>query len=264
MPTPPPVARTILLSWVGVFIATFIASLFGIGLDVLSFDPRGLLDGRSTAFLGVFTHVFVHAGLIHIVMNAWLFLVFAPEVEVLFPGKRMVRLLAYAGGAGVLTGLLMSGLLPDRFNASIVGGSGLVMAAIAANVAVYPDRRLSLIIIHFRARTFFMVLIAMDVLGLIATIAGTTGGVAYELHLAGAAVGWGYAGGFSHLPSPWRRWSANRARKRQEDQRRTAQADDAEEDRILAKISREGITALTDRERAFLHRRSQQRKDGRR
>jgi len=263
MPTPPPVVRAVVLAWGGLFLLDLVLGMYGAGLaGALAMDPLALLRLDPAALPGALAYVAVHAGFLHVLLNAWVFLLFAPEIEVLLPGRRMAVFLGRAAVAGLLVSLLLAWLLPERFGAPVLGGSGLAAAALAAHAAIYPGRRLHFFVIQFSVRTLFLVVLALDVLGLIAQFAGQPGGTAYAVHLAGTAVGWQAMGGFGRLEGPFRRWADARRRKHSEKQRQQARADDAEEDRILAKISREGISALTTRERDFLKRRSEQRRGG--
>ena len=261
MPTPPPVVRALVLLWGGLFLLDLVLGMFGGGLAAaLALDPPALLRLQPAALPGALGYALVHAGFLHALLNAWFFLVFAPEIEVLLPGRRMVRLLLKAAVAGLVVGLLLALLLPDRFGARILGGSGLAAAALAAHAAVYPGRRLHFFVIEFSVRTLFLVVLAIDVLGLVAQLVGQPAATAHAVHLAGTAVGWQAMGGFARFEGPWRRFAEARRRRRADRERRAAQADDVEEDRILAKISREGLTALSDAERAFLQRRSRRKR----
>ena len=112
-----------------------------------------------------------------------------------------------------------------------------------------------------RLIVFFAVLVGLDLLGFIAQCAGRGGGVATQVHLAGAAVGWFWANGFAHLgwPDPLSRWRASRQEAARRREATRAADDEAELDRILAKISREGLPSLTAKERDFLEKRSRDR-----
>ncbi len=256
-----PVTRAVLATWVVVWVASFLTGLRGAGIaGALAWNAPALLHGSLLALPGALTYTLAHDpyGVLHLLVNSLMFFWFAPEMERLWPGARFVRLLLYAAGAGAGAHLVLAALLPGSFPGLVLGGSGLVSAVLAASAAIYPDREVSLIFFRCRLVHFFLGLLALDLLWLIADLAGRGGGVAHDVHLAGAAVGWVWAGGFwrrGFAPpgAAWLRgWRARRAAGRL---RREA-AEEAELDRILAKIGREGLTALTAGERAFLERRS--------
>lgn len=261
-----PVTRAVLATWVALWVIGFLSAIAGPGLAPwLALDSAAILDGRLRALPTVLTYALVHDpyGILHVLMNCLMFFWWAPEVEVLWRRGRMVNFLLVAALAGAGVNLLLSGLAPVAFHAQVLGGSGLVFAVLAAHAAVYPERILNLLVLRCRLISFFLVLCALDLLWLIADLAGRVDGVAQEIHLAGALTGWLWAGGFwrrgidhrvgGNLAAKWRAWRSGRR------QRREA-GEEAELDRILAKIGRDGISALTASERAFLDRRSKRRK----
>jgi membrane associated rhomboid family serine protease len=263
MPTLGPVTRAILATWVAIWVLSFLTALAGPGLAAwLALDAVALFHGNLLAFPGILTHALAHDpyGILHLLFNALAFFWLAPELELLWPGRRFLIFLATAALAGAGLHLLLAALFPVAFAGIALGGSGLVSAVLAAHAAVYPDRQLSLIFFRCRLIHFFLVLLLLDLLWFIADLAGRHSGIAHEIHLAGSAVGWLYAGGCwrrGGLPAlatrgplaRWGSWRAARAARR-------AAAEEAELDRILAKIGREGMPALTAAERAFLERRS--------
>lgn len=263
MLTQSPVTRAILATWVAIWLLSFLSALAGPGLAAwLALDAAALLDGRLLALPGVLTHAVAHDpyGVLHLLLNALAFFWLAPELELLWPGRRFLLFLAGAALAGAGVHLLLAAAFPASFAFVVLGGSGLVSAVLAAHAAIYPDRQLSLIFFRCRLIHFFLVLLALDVLWFIADLAGRHSGVAHEVHLAGTAVGWLHAGGFWRRGAPFgdrnrspfarlRAWRDRRAARR-------AASDEAELDRILAKIGRHGMPALTAAERSFLERRS--------
>lgn len=258
--------RAVLATWVALWVIGFLSALAGPGIALwLALDSAALLEGRLAALPTVLTYAFVHDpyGILHVLLNGLMFYWWAPEVEVLWRRGRMVQFLLIAALAGAGLNLLLAWLAPASFDAAVLGGSGLVFAVLAAHAAVYPDRVLNLLVLRCRLISFFVVLCALDLLWLIADLAGRVDQVAQEVHLAGALTGWLWAGGFwrrgvdhrlgGGLAAKWRNWRTGRR------QRREA-GEEAELDRILAKIGREGIGALTTAERAFLDRRSKRSK----
>ncbi len=265
MPPLPPVTRAVILTWVGLWVLAFLADLGGVDLaGGLALRPAALLAGDLGALPGVVTHALVHQGLLHLFFNVLLFAGFAPEVERLFGPRRFLRFLLGAALFGAAVALLLALLLGGVFRYPVLGGSGLVMAALAVQAVVYPFRLLSLFgLLTFRMRTFVLVLVGVDALFLLADLAGRPDGVANHVHLAGALWGWlavspraGRLRDRFRLPRAldWRAGlQRRRARKRAGEER--------ELDRILGKISREGLQGLTPGERRFLERRSK-RKEG--
>lgn len=263
MATLGPITRGILVVWVALWIVSFLATLADpAALRLLWLDPRALLEGRLAAVPGVLGHALLHdpQHSLHLLLNGLIFALFAPEAERLWPRRRCLIFLGAAALAGAAATVLLAALAPSGFARPVIGGSGLVSAVIAVHAAVYPDRLLNLILFRCRLIRLFQVLLALDLLGLIATLAGRPDGIAHQVHLAGFASGWLWAGG------SWRRgWDgkallrrfAGRRRARRAAREERAQAGQERElDRILAKIGREGIGSLSEGERRFLEERS--------
>lgn len=251
--------RSLLIAWAAVYVLVFLAGLAGIPFGAwLAFNPDRLLGGDLAQALGIVGYSFVHGHLWHLLINCLMLYWFGPEAERLFPGRAFPRLLIQAALAGAAAAFLVALLVPGGDRA-IVGGSGLVSCCFAVLAAVMPDLRVSLIVLTVRLLPLFLVLIGLDLLRLIATLAGQPSGIAAEVHLAGAAVGWTAAGGWQRFPV-LARWQQRRAQRRQERSQRREADEEAELDRILAKISRDGIGSLDAREKRFLERRSQKRR----
>lgn len=263
MPTLGPITRGLLIAWVVLWVASFLVALADPALlRPLVLDPVALLAGDPAAWPGVLGYVLLHdpTHTLHLLFNALVFAMFAPEIERLWPRRRFVLLLGAAALAGALATVLLAAFGPSGFRASVMGGSGLVAAMIAATAAIYPDRRLNLLFFSCRLMSLFLVLVGLDLLFLIGTFAGKAGTTAHHVHLAGTATGWLWAGGF------WRRgwsggallgrWSARRSARRAARAQAARAEEERELDRILAKISSHGIGALDDSERRFLEKRS--------
>jgi membrane associated rhomboid family serine protease len=207
---------------------------------------------------GILGYTLVHSRLsiFHLLFNGYMFALFAPEIERLFPGKFFMVLMLKAALAGAVTTLVLYWLMPATFGHPVIGGSGLVTAVFAASAAMYPGRIMNLLFLRIRLITFFLVLIGLDLLFFFGNILGSADGVAHHVHLAGAFIGWTAVGGFQRFDGPWKGWIEKSARKKTQKQQRQSQNDEAELDRILAKISREGLPSLTAKERQFLEQRS--------
>lgn len=264
MPRLTPLVRNLLLAWAGVWLLNFL--LRGAGSqgplnNFLDLDPA-LLGGDWRQLPGLIGYTFAHDGLSlwHLLFNAYLLAVFGPEVEILYPRFQFGKLFLVTTLVGAAAHLLLSLMVPGL--APAIGGSGFVTAVIAVNAAVYPNRILNLIFIRLRMITFFLILVGLDLLVCISTAKGEMSGKAFEIHLAGALVGWFWADGFGRMgiQTPWQAWGQRRRQNKNQRQQQQSRDEEAELDRILAKISREGLPSLTPKERRFLDRRSKQKR----
>ncbi|MCA9107462.1 MAG: rhomboid family intramembrane serine protease [Planctomycetales bacterium] len=214
------------------------------------------------------THGFLHAhlddpngrGLLHIFMNMMLLFFLGRMLEQELGGREL--LVVYFGGmiAGGLFWSVAASLSEDP--GYCVGASGAVTSVLIAMTVKQPRQQLALFGV-FAVPLFVLslVLLGLDIIGAM----GSGGsGVAYHAHLGGAAFGAAYA----YFGWQWSKYLSRtgwkKAFKRQPKLRLVrddfgdyVEADQAEEDRILAKIQAEGTDSLTASERRFLQKRSE-------
>ncbi len=254
-----PLVKRLLILWATLWVLGFLTGGSTGGLQRwLDLDPRGISSFDFLSLPGIFGYVLIHSQLsiFHLLVNGYMFALFAPEIERVFPGERFLRLLGKACLAGAASTLILYWLMPHTFDAPVIGGSGLVSAVFAASAALYPERLLNLLFLRLRLITFFLFLTGLDLLFFFGNLLGRADGVAHHVHLAGALVGWMAVGGFQRLDGPWRAWIEKANRRKAAKQQRQNQDLEAELDRILAKISRDGLPSLTAAERRFLEHRS--------
>jgi hypothetical protein len=144
------------------------------------------------------------------------------------------------------------------------GASGGVTASIILFCALYPRATvLAAFLFPIPAWLLGAVTIASDLFGS-ANRSSLTGGVAYDVHLIGAALAlsyWYFGLNFGRLPGldelkrmvrmP-KRWLKPRPPLRVHDPEHYYDDLDAEADRLLEKVNRHGLASLTDRERRIL------------
>ena len=253
-----PLVRRVMILWVLLWVSAFLLKLGDIRLDQLfGLYPTELWQGSLTAVLGLGCYAFLHDpyGVIHLLFNCIIFYWTGPEVERFFPGKKFVKFLALVIAAGAVARLGLQFIFGGPFQHPAIGGSGIVSACLATLAALQPNLRVSLIFITVRILPLFLVLAGLDLLYLIATVFDQAGNTASEIHLAGALVGWTCAGGFQRFPL-FPKWAAKRRVSREQAAFHHSQQQDAELDRILSKISKEGIGSLNPKEKRFLEERS--------
>jgi len=254
-----PIVRRLLILWAAIWVVDFVLGLWTTGLTPwFLLDPAGLFHGNWLKLPGLVTYTFLHdpRNIFHLLMNGWMFALFAPEIERLFPGKRFVLYLLKAALAGAGATLLFAWMMPTQFAIPVLGASGLVSAVLASSAAMYPQRVLSLIFIQVRLLHFFLFLVVLDSLWLLASMANQGDGKANVVHLAGGLVGWIAVGGFQRFDAPWLPILAKRRAKRKLKSADLSAKDDERMDKILAKISREGMPSLSHKEKQFLQQQS--------
>lgn len=197
----------------------------------------------------LFTYMFVHANGPHILMNMLGLFFIGPTVEQTLGSYRFF-ILYYM--SGILGGLGWSLLAPDY--AYCVGASGAVIGVLGAFAALYPQAKLLLwFVLPIRAWVLVLILAIWE---LSQTISHPgSGGIANAAHLAGGIAGFCYAFSLKHphvVSELKRKLSGKKKPKPSSPPKREPGLSKAEIDQILDKIGKEGMGALTPREREML------------
>lgn len=217
---------------------------------ILEFVPRFVLFRPWTPF----TYMFAHdpSGFSHIFFNMLSLYFFGPPVEGRFGSSEFIKYYIICG----LGGAALSFLFP---NAAIIGASGAIFGIMLAFAMNWPDAP---IYIYFMIPVPAKLLIAgMVVFSLFSGITGHNAGVAHFAHLGGFAAGWLY------LKFGWRSRGMFSGVKKSMNKRRMnvvqggASAGPpgpqdvhilSELDRVLDKISKQGMSSLSPEERRLL------------
>ncbi len=203
----------------------------------------------------VVTYGFLHdIEPMHVLFNMLGLYFFGTMVESTIGGRRfLVHFLAAVavGGVVFLVAALFSGSV-----APVVGASGGVLAMIVAAAVFRPNGMVIMIMFPIPLKYLAGGLVVLDAIHLLLQAAdGTTSGTAYTVHLAGAAYGFlAVRRGFVWR-DPVAKLQARQAIAAEE--RRVS--DEQRMDALLAKIHKEGLGALSRKEREFLKRASSKR-----
>jgi rhomboid family protein len=238
--------------------------------QALEFNPGHALD-RPWTFV---SYLFVHAGLLHLLLNMLGLFVFGVPVEHRMGSRAFILYYLYCGIGGAVLSVALSSVLPSG---TIIGASGAILGVGVAFAMLWPDAELFIfpLPMPIKARTFILIAVGLDIIFSQLT---PNDGVAHLAHLGGA--GFGYL--FFRLQALSRRHPhpppravervvmvqsgssepEQRTPPAPMRQRRRADADPvaAEVDRVLDKISEQGIGSLTPAERRFLDEVSKQKK----
>jgi rhomboid family protein len=238
-------------------------------VDALQFSPARALQ-RPWTFV---TYMFVHAGLLHLLMNMLMLFVFGGPVEARMGSRSFILYYLFCGVGAAIFSMALAGVMHVG---PFVGASGAVLGVALAFATYWPDAELILfpIPIPMRARTFVAILVGLDVLGALYF----NDGVAHLAHVGGVV--FGYLFFRLHTLARRRPHAPPRTLERvvmvqsgsAESERRTplpslrprrrpdADPVAAEVDRVLDKISEKGIGSLTPAERRFLDEVAKQKK----
>jgi membrane associated rhomboid family serine protease len=252
-----PVVKKLLLANVAVFFATLVYPSL---IEVLAFRPDRLLSQPW----GIFTYMFVHGSFMHLFVNMLVLFFFGPPLESRWGGKEFLRFWIVTALGGVALQFAFGGGGPGMIGASAACYG--IMLAFAMN---WPDAPIYIWGI-FPVKAKWLVAF-LAVMTLISSFGSPGGGIAHLAHLGGLVAG------LIYLKADWRPGQLSRDLKekarprrrrlaivpREEIERRAAAKgrtmSDRDErkmldevDRVLDKISEQGMSSLTAEERKLL------------
>lgn len=207
------------------------------------------------------TYMFLHAGVAHLVFNMWGVYMFGSLVVPFIGTLRFLTLYFLSGvcGAGLWLIFNWGSRVP------VVGASGAIFGVMMASAMLHPDLKVQLIFPPIPIKMKFFVSI-YGIIEIVSELSNVQGNVAHLAHLGGFLGAYGYMkylygaqvwdifGVFSSrktkkskLPKGWSVYS--------NDEPQTPVSKD-EIDRLLDKISVQGMQSLTEEEMATLKRAS--------
>jgi len=200
----------------------------------------------------VVSYGFLHAPreLGHVFFNMLTLYFFGTMLEGVVGSRRFAVFYALALVVGALAHMLAE--LTWGSATPAIGASGATMAVLIAMAVMRPNLHVILLLFPIKLKYLAGAFVLMDVLRLGDDLKSGSGNVAYMVHLGGAALG------FLAVKRGWiwrdpiedhQRRAALKARER-------GARDDERMDELLAKIHREGMSALSRQEREFLRRMS--------
>ncbi|MDX1660345.1 MAG: rhomboid family intramembrane serine protease [Gemmatimonadota bacterium] len=249
----PPAVKWLLIANGAVFLVEILVAAF-IGSDLLLtlFGLRPATVIESGWVWQPLTYMFLHAGLLHLLLNMFVLWMFGAEIERLWGTEEFLKFYVVCGlGAAAL-------LFVFNWSSYTIGASGAVLGVLLAFGMLFPERYIYLyFLIPIKAKWLVAGIAALEVVYL---IAGSRGGIANAAHLGGMATayvwlkrrgaGSGGGGTLEQLAARWRRRKltlveGGRGKKLDAET-------EAEIDRILDKISKHGLDSLTPREERIL------------
>ena len=220
------------------------------------------------------TYMFLHGHLLHLLGNMLGLFFFGRELEMRLGPKRYLYLYFGGGILGALGWLALGALGLYSLDRPMIGASGAVFAIVGAYAALYPYRRVTLLLFFVIPVTMTARTLALLFGGISILMLADGGRIAHAAHLAGGIAGYlyalyagrgdgGYGDGFGGGRT-FRDWLAKvrRMRFRVMDLSDTDTEDSGRPvdwervDQILVKIKTQGFGSLTPSERAELDRAS--------
>jgi len=248
---------------VAVFLLDALSQNWRPGFSTLTFGLS--LDGlRAMEFWQPVTYMFMHGGIWHLVFNMIGLYIFGTEFERVFGQQRFLQFYIVCGVLGGLAYMILSWVDPYYAGIPLVGASGAIFGLLIAAMIFFPNIQVILVFFPIPVRVFGMIVLAIALLTILSPGVGSNRGG--ELcHAAGALAGvgmfyaWGvmprvrlgFGRGLTILPGS----DDLRARKGKGAWHRKQQdlaKEQAEVDRILAKVHDEGLASLTRKEKKTL------------
>lgn len=255
MPTVTPVVRWLLWANVAVFVVQTLWTVIHapsarVFEEVFMINPVWWKELYFPIYqLG--TYAFLHGGMWHIFGNLLSLFFFGTRLEGIVGSRRFA---VFYGTAVVLGGVahLLGAFLWAGLNPAL-GASGGTMAVLIAVAVMQPHSMVLIIMFPVKLWILAAFFVFQDSVRLLdGVLNDRSDGVAYMVHLAGMLVG--FVGVKKGLI--WRDPIAAAQTKREERKVQQQRDDDARMDELLAKIHREGMSALTKAEKEFLNRMS--------
>ncbi len=224
---------------------------------------------KSLFFWQPLSYMFMHSGVMHLLMNMIGLYIFGTEFERVFGRDRFLQFYGICGIIGGVGYLLLSAFSPIYREVPLVGASGAVYGLLLAAVIFFPHIQVILFIFPVPIRVFGLIVLAILLLSLLTP--GRIDNLGGEIcHITGAVAGlgvfyaWGimptvrFGGGrgITLLPGSGS-GSPNPNRGAWEKKQKKLAAERAEVDRILEKVSREGMQSLNWREQRTLRKATQ-------
>ncbi|MEZ5965770.1 MAG: rhomboid family intramembrane serine protease [Planctomycetota bacterium] len=213
-----------------------------------------LAEGFGLGLLRLVSYQFVHAFVppTHFLFNMLCLYFFGTWVEAGVGKRRFLAIYLVGGVVGALVEVGIRLLFLQSADVLVIGASGACYATLVYAACMSPRATVWLVAFPVQMQVLAWVLVALGAYELYANLLFGAGGVAHGCHLGGAL--WGFLT-YRYRLDPARvvdRMSQWRERRVEEDavaQRETL-------DRLLDKVHREGLSALTPAERRFLDRKS--------
>jgi membrane associated rhomboid family serine protease len=190
----PVLTYTLIVVNVTIFIGTFLTGALGSErfLNTYGMRPAEVLAGKQLHTL--FTSMFLHGGIGHILFNMWFLWIFADNIEDLL-GKG--KFLLFYFGVGLVASLVHALTKPDSMVPTI-GASGAISGILAAYMFIYPRARVHTLVFFF----YFIQLVTIPAMVMIGFwfvlqvfeasllwLAGASTGIAYWAHIGGFLAG---------------------------------------------------------------------------
>jgi membrane associated rhomboid family serine protease len=211
-----PAVKALVIANVAVFVVSLVVPMM---TAYFGLTPAAVVEGLWV--WQPLTYMFMHASLMHLLLNMLMLWMFGTEIERLWGTEAFAKFYLYCGlGAAVTTvaaALLPFGYAPFMYITPTVGASGAIYGVLLAYGLTFPDRPIYMYLLFpVPAKYFVMITGAIT---LLLSINAGGGRVAHLAHLGGLVTGWlllniGRGGFSAELKYRYTKWRMNRARRK--------------------------------------------------
>lgn len=232
-----------LLQWASELVAPRWAETY------LALSREGIANGYYWQFV---TYMFLHGGILHILVNCLGLYFTGREVEIVCGAKHLLGMYFLGGIVGGMLQLIAG---PEQI--TLLGASAGVCAVILAFTTMLPELEITALLyfvipLRMRAKWLGRIVVWSSIFFALTGLGGA--GIGHVAHLGGALTGWFYTRRLGFGGAFWlQRFFRDRRRLRERQERMDSKEFISQEiDPILDKIAREGIHSLTRSERHIL------------
>ena len=236
-----------LVFWLAVSVAGSTTAQY-LYTDVLGLNPgtwRAWFPFVPIWQLGTYSFLHDVGSPFHVLWNMLMLYFFGTMLEGVIGSRRFF---AVYFAAALIGGVVQLGVqLATGSSFFTVGASGAILAVVVAMAVLEPHQTVLFLFIPVTLRIMALIMVGIDVFSLLSR---SQGGTAVVVHLAGAAYGFVAARRRWIWKDPVAALEERRSEAREEQQVH----DEQRLDELLARIHREGMGSLTNKEREFLRR----------
>ena len=211
-----PAIKILILANIAVFVLSWLAPQV---VDWLGLIPADVI-GKLRAWQ-LFTYMFVHGGIGHILFNMLALWMFGVELERMWGTRFFLKYYFACGLGAAATTMVLPFLLPmfdGMYTAITIGASGAIYGVLLAYGLYFPNRPIYIYFVFPVPAKYFVMI--MGGISLLMSMGSTPGdGTAHTAHLAGLVVGYLYLKGTrinlaSELQYRFLKWRINRMRRK--------------------------------------------------
>ena len=165
----------------------------------------------------VFTYMFLHAGIWHLLFNMLTLWMFGVNLEQDWGTRRFLKYYFYCGLAAGVCVLAANYLARQPFT-STIGASGAIFGVLVAFGVCYPNQTVLMnFLFPIKAKYLVMIYAAIE---LLVTLSGGNSGISTVAHLGGMAFGYLYLKGrlprvaLPDMAGAYRQWKLQRAKRK--------------------------------------------------